>query len=121
MLMDCMSLGTMANQIKSFRFYWSKLTKETWIRPKRNMRMRTMKSSVKPSTKPPRPAPPAGSRHHRLIEKVQHVLDSACLDHRCICEHGPGSIIEEYILGEKEKTKEGESEVQEAGTENPTD
>ena len=33
----------------------------------------------------------------------------------------PGSIIEEYLLGEKEKTKKGESEVQEAGTENRTD
>ena len=54
MLMDCMDLGTMANQIKSFRFYWSKLTKETWIWPKRDMRMRTMQSSVKPLTKPSR-------------------------------------------------------------------
>ena len=42
-LMDCMHLGTMANQIKSFGFYWSKLIKETWIRPKRNMRMRVSK------------------------------------------------------------------------------
>ena len=46
MLMDCIGLGTMANQIKSFHFYWSKLTKETWIWPKRNMRISTMKSSV---------------------------------------------------------------------------
>ena len=66
-----MNLGTMANQIKSFRFYWSKLTKETWIRPKRNMRMRTMQSSVKPLTKHPRPVPPAGSRHRRPVERAK--------------------------------------------------
>ena len=29
MLLDCIGLGTMANQIKSFSFYWDKLTKET--------------------------------------------------------------------------------------------
>ena len=33
----------------------------------------------------------------------------------------PGNIIKEYLLSEKEKTKEGELEVQEAGIENRTD
>ena len=118
--MDCMNLGTMANQIKSFRFYWSKLTKETWIRPKRNMRIRTMQSSVKPLTKHFKTAPPAGSRIIS-VEKVQRVLEVLASITNASDEYGPGSIIEEYLLGEKEKTKEGESEVQEAGTENRTD
>ena len=83
MLVDCLDLGTMANQIKSFSFYWSKLIKETWIRPKRNMRMRTMQSSVKPSMKPPR-------LPHQLDQDIfvqsKGRFRSACLDHRCICK-----------------------------------
>ena len=66
-------------------------------------------------------APPAGSRHLRPIEK-----DPTCF-RQCL----PRSSMnlwrwtrqhrQEYLLGEKEKTKGGESEAQEAGAENHTD
>ena len=120
MLMDCMNLGTMANQIKSFSFYWSKLTKETWIRPKRNMRMSSMQSSVKPLTKHPS-LPHPQDQDIIVSRKGPTVLEVLASITGASDKHGPGSIIKEYILGEKEKTKEGESEVQEAGTENRTD
>ena len=56
-----------------------------------------------------RPAPPAGSRHHRPVEKVMSNVLASITD--ASDEHEPGSIIKEYLLGEKEKTKEGESEM----------
>ena len=63
--------------------------------------------------------PPAGSRHLRLIERT--VLGVLASITGASNKHGPGSIISAYILGEKERTKEGESEVQKSGTEDHTD
>jgi hypothetical protein len=70
--------------------------------------------------KAPKPAPPAGSRIIS-VEKVQRVLEVLASIINVSDEYGPSSIIKEYLLGEKEKTKGGESEGQEAGTENLTD
>ena len=65
-------------------------------------------------------APPAGSRIIS-VEKVQHVLEVLAPITNASDEYGPGSIVEEYLLGEKEKTKKASREVQEAGAENHTD
>ena len=64
-------------------------------------------------------APPAGSRHLRLFKKV--VLDVLGLITGESVKQGPASIVLEYLLDEKEKTKKHESEGQEAGTKNRTD
>ena len=57
----------------------------------------------------PKSVPPAGSRIIS-IEKVQRVLDVLGLITGESVKQGPGIIIKEYLLGEKEKTKKGESE-----------
>ena len=72
----------------------------------------------------PKPVPPAGTRHRRPIERAIAKLAMDTLDTvygTNMWHQEPGSIIEEYLLGEKEKAKGGESEGQEVGTENPTD
>ena len=65
-------------------------------------------------------APPAGSRIIS-VEKVQRVLEVLASIIKASDEHGPSSILEEYLLGEKEKSREGESGVQKAGAGNRTD
>ena len=72
----------------------------------------------------PQSTPPAGSRHRRPIERAIAKLAMDTLDivySTNMWHQEPGSIIEEYLLGEKEKTKGGESEVQKAGAKNRTD
>ena len=64
-------------------------------------------------------APPAGSRHLRLIERT--VLGVLASITGASNKHGPGRIISAYILGEKEKTKGSDSVMQKAGTKNRTD
>ena len=81
--------------------------------------MRIIQSSVKPSMKHSRLLHP-GSRIIS-VEKVQRVLAVLASITNASDEYGPSSIVKEYLLGEKEKTKKGESEGQEAGTENRTD
>ena len=74
--------------------------------------------------KAPKPVPPAGSRHLRPIERAiaKRAMDTLDAVYSTNMWHQePGIIIEEYLVGEKEKTKGGESEVQEAGAENHTD
>ena len=69
-------------------------------------------------------APSAGSRHRRYFEKAIAKLAVDTLDivySTNMWHQEPGIIIEEYLVGEKEKTKGGESEAQEAGAENHTD
>ena len=117
MLMDCIGLGTGTSQIKSFSFYWSKLIKETWKRPKRNMG--TTMDFCQAIDKAFKTAPPAESRHLRLIERT--VLEVLASVTSTFNKHGPGIIVSAYILGETEKAKEGESERQEVGTKNHTD
>ena len=65
-------------------------------------------------------ATPVGSRIIS-VEKVQLVLDVLAPITSASDKYGPGIIIEEYLLGEKEKMKKGESEGQETGAKNPTD
>ena len=68
----------------------------------------------------PKPIPPAGSRIIS-VEKVQRVLEVLASIINVSDEYGPSGIVKEYLLGEKEKTKGGESGVQGAGAENLTD
>ena len=69
--------------------------------------------------KTPETAPPAGSRHLRPIERtVSEVLASIT---EAPVGGRPSGIIRDYLLDEEERTKEGESEGQEAGAENRTD
>ena len=70
--------------------------------------------------KAPKPAPPAGSRIIS-VEKVQRVLEVLASITKASDADEPGRIIKEYLLGEKEKTKKGELEVQQAGIKNLTD
>ena len=48
----------------------------------------------------PKPIPPAGSRHHRPIERVQRVLDVLAPIINISPEYGPSSIVMEYLLDE---------------------
>ena len=99
-------LGTMANQIKSFRFYWSKLTKGTWIWSKRNMRMNIYTKFRQAIDEAPKPVPPAGSRHRRLIEMAQCVLEVLAPITSASDPRGSGSIIASYIIDEEIWAKE---------------
>jgi len=67
----------------------------------------------------PKPAPPAGSRHLRPIERT--VLEVLASITDVSDADKPSGIIKDYLLSEKEKTKGGELEVQKAGAENLTD
>ena len=67
-----------------------------------------------------KPVPHAGSRIIP-VEMVQRALAALAPIINASDEYGPGIIIKEYILGEKETTRKSESEEQEAGTENHTD
>ena len=77
MLLDCLNLGTMANQIKSFSFYWSKLIKETWIWPKRKYADEDYEKFRLAIDKAPESAPPAGSRHSRFSEKTEAIEETS--------------------------------------------
>ena len=63
---------------------------------------------------------PAGSRIIS-VEKVQCVLEVLVPITRASDEYGPGRIIKDYLLGEKENTKKHKLEGQEASTMNRTD
>ena len=75
---------------------------------------------LKPLTKHP------NQSHPQDQESSSDRKGSTCFRRACPItnvsdEYRTRQIIKEYLLGEKEKTKKGESEEQEAGTENRTD
>ena len=90
------------NPNKSFSFYWSKLTKETWIWSKRNMRVGTMKSSVKPLAKHP-------NQPHLLEQDISSDLKGYCqacqgdaLQHCNVRKwQGGPSIVALYLVDEE--------------------
>ena len=106
MPLDCIDLGTMANQIKSFHFCWSKLTKETWIWPKRNMQYVCFAKFRLAIDKAPESVPPAGSRHLRPIERAQRVLVVLAPITNASDKYGPGNIIKDYLVDEEIWAKE---------------